>query len=470
MAVIEDGANSGRKLAVDSENAIKVSLTTDATKAGFARLLDSDGHEIVTTENGAISTSTDNLLFFEQVDGNAVNTNKWLTSTLTQTIAQASGFLTLNAGNVTTLSTYAILTSIKNIPLYGHLPLRVSINAKVSVLPESNATIELGLGSAATNATPTDGAFFRWTSAADFQAVVNNGGAETVTTLTGTVTELDGASITFPLATSTCFLFDIVIVEDLVQFFVDDVLVAEVDIPAGNAYPTSAGRLPIFARVINGASAPSQPPQLSIGQIVVVQEALNQIRPWREALALLGYASYQSPVTAFGQTANQTNSSAPASATLSNTAAGYTTLGGRYQFAAVNSANTDFALFGFQVPAGYQLFITGVAISCVNTGAIGSAVTPTILDWSMGVNASAVSLATADGAGTWAPRRLPIGLQTFGLSAVIGAQANDIVRSFDPPLVIDGNRFAHVIVQVPSGAATASEIFRGDVMITGYFE
>lgn len=470
MAVIEDGANSGRKLAVNAENAIPVSLTTDATLAGFARLLDSDGHEIVTTENGAISTSTANLLFFEQVDGAALNTNKWLTSASTMTVAQASGFITLNSGNSVTANAYAILTSIKNIALYGHLPLRVSINAKVSVLPESNATIEVGIGSAATTAAPTDGCFFRWTPAAQFLAVINNGGTETTVALTGTITELDGSSVVLPPATSECFLFDIVIVEDVVQFLIDDVLVAEVDVPTGIAYPTSAGRLPIFARVVNSGTSPPQAPQLSIGQIVVVQEALNQIRPWREALALLGMGSYQSPVTTFAQTANHANSTSPSSATLSNTAAGYTTLGGRYQFAAVASAATDFALFGYQVPAGYQLFITSIAISCLNTGAIGSAVTPTILDWSVGLNASAVSLATVDGAGTWAPRRIPLGMGAFGVSAVIGAQTADIVRTFDPPLVVDGGRFAHVILQVPSGAATASEVIRGDVTINGYLE
>lgn len=469
MAVIQSGDTSDL-LSIDSNKAAKVSFGGTPDVAGFIKLLDSDAREIVTTENGALATSIDQLLFVEQVDGSAVNINVWTQSTSSLTIAQANGFITLNSAGATTINGYAILSSIKNLPLYGHLPVRVSINAKTPIQPQSNCTMELGIGVGATTAAPTDGAFFRWNSSAQFLAVINNAGTETTLALSGTYTEADGASVTLPPTNNDATLFDIVIVEDLAQFFIDDVLVAELDVPTGQAFPTNAGRIPVFARVYNGGSAPSSAPQLSIGQVVVVQEGVSLNRPWRETLVTLGRGSYQSPVTAFAQSANHANSTSPASATLSNTAAGYTTLGGRYQFAAVAGAATDYALFGYQVPAGYQLIVTGVTISALNTGAIGSVATPTIFDWGLAINSSAVSLATTDGAGTWAPRRIPLGMGAFGLSAVIGAQSPDIVRAFDPPLIIDGGRYFHVILQIPSGAATASEIFRGDVTVTGFFE
>lgn len=211
-------------------------------------------------------------------------------------------------------------------------------------------------------------------------------------------------------------------------------------------------------------------PQIYLGQMIASQDDLNQNREWSHTLALMGRGAYQSPVTAFGQTANHANSTSPVSASLSNTATGYATLGGRFQFAAVASAATDFALFAYQVPAGYQLFIDAIAVSLVNTGAIGSVATPTILDWGLGLNASAISLTTVDGAGTWAPRRIPLGMQAFGLSAVIGAMPPDIVRRFETPLVVDGGRYLHLILQVPVSAATASQVFRGDVLVSGYFE
>lgn len=70
-----------------------------------------------------------------------------------------------------------------------------------------------------------------------------------------------------------------------------------------------------------------------------------------QAAGNLSMSAGRNPFTG-AQLENHTNSTAPTSATLSNTAAGYTTLGGRFQFAAVAGAATDYALFGFQVPAG----------------------------------------------------------------------------------------------------------------------
>ena len=169
------------------------------------------------------------------------------------------------------------------------------------------------------------------------------------------------------------------------------------------------------------------------------------------------------------QTAQHANSTSPTSASLSNTAAGYTTLGGRWQFAAPGAAATDFALFAYQVPAGYRLMIKSVCISSVNTGA-AVATTATILDWSIAVNATAVSLATTDSDPVWAPRRIPLGVQGFIVGAAIGANGNEIYRTFEQAIVCQPSRYVHVIVQVPVGTATGSQVMRGDVMFDAYFE
>ena len=77
-------------------------------------------------------------------------------------------------------------------------------------------------------------------------------------------------------------------------------------------------------------------------------------KPWKEQMAESGYGAPYLPVTQV-QAAQWANSAAPASAALSNTAAGYATLGGLFQFAAVAGAATDYALFGFQ--AALALFL-----------------------------------------------------------------------------------------------------------------
>lgn len=465
MSIILKSGSSSDLATVNSDKELLVN-------PGIVGIKDSQGRDITTTENGYLRTSQSNLIHYDQVDGAALNTNIWQSSVSNMTVVQANGFIGLNAGAATTASAYAIIQSVKYIPLYGTLPLRDSTNAKIVNIPEANATVELGIGTVSANSAATDGAFFRWGPAGQFFAVINNGGSESSSAaLVGAFLSEDGAeSITLPPSPSVIHLYEIEIVEDAVKFYVDDILIVTLNTPSGQAYPFNAGRQQKFARVYNSGSVPSLAPQIFIGQTITEQEDLNQHKFWSEVLASQGKGSYQSPVTAFGQTANHTNSTSPVSAALSNVAAGYTTLGGRFQFAAVAGAVTDFAIFAYQVPVGYQLYVNTVTISTVSTGAIGSAITPTILDWGVGVNSSAVSLATADGAGTWAPRRIPLGMQTFALSTVIGAAAPEISRRLDVPLVIDSGRFFHVILQVPVGAATASQVFRGNICINGYFE
>lgn len=467
-------SNSSLYQNILSDDNANVLMTTpqDAASAGLMKILDSEGNQINTTENGALEVSQANPILYDQVDGNAININKWNPYVVSgMTITQAGGFINLNAGSALTTGAYAILTSIKSIPLYGTLPLVVQFNAKVLNLPQTNAVLELGVGAGTGVTAPTDGAFFRWASNGTFVCVLNNGGVETATAaLSGTITEADGiSSVILPPVQIEAELYQIEIVEDQVLFSVGDVLVASLQVPTGQAYPFNAGRQTLFARVYNGGSSPSLAPQLMIGQVVVYQQDLNQSKDWKEVICAMGQGAYQSPVTTFSQTANHSNSTAPSSATLSNTAAGYTTLGGKFQFAAVGGAATDYALFAFQVPVAYQFYCTRISISLYNT-VIAVAITPTIFEWAAGINSSAVSLATVDGAGTWAPRRIPLGSQALTVAALVGAAANDLVRSFDAPLVVDGGRYFHIILTVPVGTATATEVFRGTILVNGYFE
>ena len=180
--------------------------------------------------------------------------------------------------------------------------------------------------------------------------------------------------------------------------------------------------------------------------------------------------SPQAPGSQFGaQTANHANSTSPSSATLSNTAAGYSTLGGRWQFAAVAGAATDYALFAYQVPTNYRLWIDGITIHTVNTGA-AVATTAHILDWSLGINSTAVSLATTDSGSTYGPRRVPLGIQSLIVGAAIGAAAEPIRVKFPTALAVEPSRYAHLILQMPVATATAMQVIRGDALVHGWFE
>jgi hypothetical protein len=170
--------------------------------------------------------------------------------------------------------------------------------------------------------------------------------------------------------------------------------------------------------------------------------------------------------TTYAQFANYANSAAPANAALSNTAAGYANLGGQFQFAAVAGAETDYALFAVQIPSPKHFIFRGIRISTYNLVA-AVATTATVLQWGIGFNSSAVSLATG---APYPYMRQAIGTQNFQVGAGIGAQANDVVWQPQSEIVVMPGRFLSVILKMPLATATATEIFRGTVSLDGYFE
>lgn len=421
---------------------------------GVAAIVGQDGEQLI---------SLDNIIMWDQIDGVAVNTNLYNQSVSTMTLTQASNFINLNAGSSTTANAYAILSTIKSFGLIAGGVLEGRWSALTTNLPIANGTAEFGFGTVATNAAPTDGGFFRWASDGTFKLVINNNGTET--SISAIVAGVFGG------APSAAVIHDykIILAQNVVLFAIDGAFAGQIATPATQAFTTGAGRLQAFARVYNSASTPASAPLLQLGRFDVAQGRFYLNKPWAQTAVGMGRGFYQSPITAYGQTPNHANSTDPVSATLSNTAAGYTTLGGRFQFVAVAGAATDFALFAYQNTTGYQLYIDRIGISAINLGA-AVATTATVLDWSVGLNSSAVSLATADGAGTWAPRRIPLGMQSFLVGAAIGTQAVDLYRDFPTPLVVDSGRYLHTILEVPVGTATASQLIRGSVCFSGYTE
>jgi hypothetical protein len=184
-----------------------------------------------------------------------------------------------------------------------------------------------------------------------------------------------------------------------------------------------------------------------------------------EEMARAGRGLVALPSTG-AQLANWANSTAPVAATLSNTAAGYSKLGGLWSAAALAGADTDYALFAYQVPAGSRLFVTGIFVSPTIVTGAANATTATILQWGIGINSTAVSLATA----STGPDRMPIGVQSCLASLAIGGQIGPAIEQFFPtPLVIEAEKFFHVILTIPVCTATSSEVLRGAVGVNGYF-
>ena len=175
-----------------------------------------------------------------------------------------------------------------------------------------------------------------------------------------------------------------------------------------------------------------------------------------------------------GSLASYANSTTPAGAAASNTAALVTGLGGQATFNAIAAAVTDLIITSYQVPAvnlttgvtARTLRVNGVKISCANTGA-AVATTANLLAWSLAFGHTAVSLATTEAASTKAPRRVPLGLQFWPVGAVDGAtpQNGDLYMPFDNPIYVNPGEFVAVVAKFVKGTATASQTFYAHVTL-----
>ena len=424
---------------------------------GLLNVVSNDGRMVPMRADrfGSVALATRQSLMEESFEGTVTNPIRWLITSATMAAAQTTvGGLVFNSASITTISTgYMVQTSRRFMKNQRGL-LHFKCRARLAHI--ANSVIELGFADAPTNTgANTTGAYFQVTSAGVLQGVVTYNGVDTTT-----------APITFD--PTKYYTFDIYIDDDQVDFYVQDTSTesmqagtpVSIKLPLTAQRQWSATQLPIQARLYNTGSAPASAPQLLLTDVSLGLIDNNMNLPVGHVQALQNRGSNTNPFTG-AQTPQYTNILEPTSATLSNTSAGYTTLGGKFQFAAPAGAVTDFALFGYQVPVPSSFVITGISIDTWNTGA-ASATTPTLLTWALGVGSTAVSLATAT------VTRIPVGSQSIPVGAAIGANVAQIQKTFSTPLVCEQGRFIHVILRVPVGTATASQVIAGMVVIEGY--
>lgn len=460
---------------VTPNNELKVNLgKTAATLGGILIFSENDPGTVLgtpsvlspeTTDDWRLRVGIDTVLFTNTLNYTAQDSANWAHVLTTMTVTNAVNGATLNGSAITTASTGAMIKSYRRFPLIGAAPLYGEITALHTQNPVANQVMELGFFdvAAATTVLSLDGVFFRYVGSA-LNCVVNYNGVE--------VSSVAVASLP---TVSAMHKYSIAVSERVCKFWIDDILVANIPTIAANGQAFASGSAPIAARVYNGAVAPATAQTLRVSDVNVSMGDFHTSKPWSAQMAGMGNMAYQGigGMTA-GQTANYVNSTAPVSATLSNTAAGYTTLGGQFQFAAVAGAETDYALFAYQVPAatatvtGRTLHITGVSIDTYNMVA-AVATTATIFQWALGFGSTAVSLATAEAAAAKAPRRIPLGVQNLQIGAAVGAQCSTVIANFEP-VCVNAGEFVHIILRMPVGTATATEVYRGVVRVEGYWE
>ena len=407
---------------------------------------------------GSIRPGFDNLIFHDDVEGAAINTQLWTQSvgTFTQAQVQATGIIFNNANGLASGS-FAILTSQKQFYKNQLGPLRLRMRNLVD--NQTNAVAEFGFGApvGVTAQIPT-GAFWRSTSTGSMIPVIAYGGSDVNT----------GTDISASLVSSNYYTWGIYVDDDAVFFTCQNsstgLIISEqtLQIPLAQPKMWSTTHLPLFTRLYTTAACASAP-HIYLSDTIALALDIVTNKAWQHQVASATTGGAETNPISYVSTSNWTNSAASASATLSNTAAGYATLGGRFQFAAVAGAETDYALFACLIPSPYSFYCTGVHISAFNSGAAVTT-TPTVLDWWIGPNNAAISLATAG------MLRVPLGIQYFPLASPIGFCAAELDANFDTPMKTDAGRYFEIILRIPVGSATAAEIIRGNICIRGYNE
>jgi hypothetical protein len=465
---ILDGQGTGNTAQVDSNYNMHVVQPTTPSQAGYGQITDSDADpaDVYGVRHyGGLKTATASELWHYIEDGTTIDSQMVVQSTTTMTIGQATGWLTLNSGSSVATSAYAIVSSAHRFEITSNISISAWFTFQMPQTTQQNQTYEFGLFNAATAVAPTDGVYFRLNASNQFYAV-------------STFNSID--SLSSPLSLPTVGVTHealIVKLGDRSQFYIDGTLVATVQESTGQQPSmTFVHMLPFTARTYTGGSAPASASQLKIGQVLISADGAIDI-PWGWKCTAQ-HGAWGTPGTGYTQTAQWTNSTEPSAAALSNTAAGYTALGGNYNLASVAGGNSDYLLFNYVMPGGgYNLYITHIHISMCNQGA-AVATTPSSFKWALGIDNTAASLATPDAFTTagYAPRRIPLSAaQSFTVGQLAGQCAPDVDIPLEgAPIVVQAPaqgtaRNVGVILREYVGTATGSETYNGIVMINGCF-
>lgn len=499
MANIENGNNTAGLANVDADYNLQTTTPQATTRAGGdAAAPNYVGATRIVTENdggfltgdvilGLPSTSLDDRLqvgvstplFAYNFNATAQDTSAWTHAFTTMTMTQSGGFLNCNANNIGTAATGALLSSKRYVSLSTAGGLRFAAIVNITLAAPANQVWYIGLGVPVGAVTaPTDGCWFQYSSAGLIGVVSYNG----VTTQTGAMPT--ASPLTLPVNTNVTL--QIKIWGRQVYFYYNSYVVGVLPTPAGNGIPFMSEALPVFIQQVNtGTVSGGTFMQLKVATVIVDQTDLNWSKSYAHIQSGKGLGAYQGiPGGTIGSTALFTNSlAAGAGAAMTNTTAALGTgLGGQFTYLPTLAANTDGILCSFQVPAGSvnvtarTLVITGIRIqSIVSTVLVGG---PLFMVYSLAFGHTALPLNTAETgsfvtASTKAPRRVPLGIETFGAAAALGTLGGGgpVAVDFDhAPIVVNPGEFIAITAKNLGGTVTSSGTVTAIVTFDGYFE
>lgn len=390
----------------------------------------------------------------------------------TMTTTMASGFVALNASAAATASgNYVAWSTSRVFRIRGASQLYVEVEINFSGTPIVNQIVEFGLYQPVVGTQPADGVWWQVDSSG-IKGVVNYNGTITQTGVIGTITPNQN------------YHFTIAVSDSEIQWWRDDVLLVETQIPIGQAAPCLTDSLPLTVMQRNsGIVSASGQAITKFGNLVVTAGDLNYTKPFASQMAGMGHMAYQAQAGAtMGTTASFANATAATTVTgaaLSQTVTLATGLGGQIGITAA-VPGIDGLVFIYTNPAGSttqpprNLTITGIKISSVNIGA-AVATTPTTVSWSLAFGAATANLAVAEAVALTAAtaksfRRVPLGIQSWIVGAAAGATVPDVYMPFSSPIVVFPGEMVAVVAKFIQGTATASQVIFTNVTFDAHFD
>ena len=304
-----------------------------------------------TDDDYRLRVAQDALLDTETFNYLAQNTGKHTYLNSTMSISWSAAGLTTNSGNITTTTTGVTFGTYAFFPVIGSETLYCEVEGSFNQQPTTNTIVDFGafLRGVAIPYAPTDGAYFRLTSAG-LSGVINSNGTETSTGIFPT-SSVDANPFTY--INNHKYQFIISITEREVEFWIDNQLMGSIETPSGQGQPFMSAALPFSVRhAITGGAAGST---LSfVLNDYSISLAGSQVS---EELGTIGnrmYGAYQGlSGGTMGSLASYANSANPTAAVPTNTTSTVlTALGGQGWDTDTLAVNTDGIIMSYQNPAG----------------------------------------------------------------------------------------------------------------------
>jgi len=495
---IKGGNNSAGLANVSSTYELQVVTPQTEANAGFVQIsTEVDAGDVTGTrtvippecsDDYRLRVGVDQTLFNATFEGTTILTTTYNQLLTSMTVTQASGFMQLNNGASTTSGHAAYVRTHRHFPTFGTYPTYVDMWIRETNPTATNAISEWGLLFLTAQATqqPIDGIFFRRLSAGPLKAIITNNSVDVAeaTINTTNVPPRDGVG-TFDATESNHYL--IAFHNDVVRFWINDVLVAEIACPAAQAQFSASSSNPVGFRVLNTNTVTPSARTLSVGYVNVGIGDQSTNKPWAHAMCGLGNGAYQfAQGNTPGPTVTRTNGAHghPASATTriagtwtATSAPALNSLGGLWTSPAISTlaSDADYPVFAFQNPTGTAtlpgktLYITGIRVGEAYVSAAAST-NSILLSYIVMVGNSASTTSTADAATTVAGKSITVGGHGFLSTEVVGNYKPGFEVRFDSPLMIPAGHYFHFVVRPFGTVASNTLVVTSSLAVNGYFE